>query len=222
MEVFLDSSQRMSTSSTTRASFLLNRDIIRIKSVSVISASFSNLTYNISSINNLASFGRMPPKYYTSSEFVATVNTLLGSAGSIAFDPATNLLTWTLSTPIQGGMMSDILGLSPLLVYNGSFTSTLSLARPSAVSFVCPSLQSFSCNSHVQGIKNGGRSLFTSHVEVGFGQVQTVRVNIPHIQIVNGASLSLIEMELLDPSSGRTFDSSEVPQWSLILKLETE
>jgi fumarate reductase subunit D len=126
-ELFLDSSQRIASSSTTRASFLLNRDLIRIKSVSVISASFSDLTYNINELNNLASFGTMPPKYYTSSDFVATVNTLLGSGGSVTFDSATNLLTWSLSTAIQTGSLSDILGLSPLLAYNGSFTSQLVL-----------------------------------------------------------------------------------------------
>jgi hypothetical protein len=164
----------------------------------------------------------MPPKYYTSSDFVATVNTLLGSGGSVTFDSATNLLTWSLSTAIQTGSLSDILGLSPLLAYNGSFTSTLSLARPSGICFVCPSLQSFSCNAHVQGIKSAGRSLFTTHVDVGYGQVQNTRVNIPHMQNVNLATLSLMEIEVLDPSTGRTFLPAEVPQWSLILKLETE
>jgi hypothetical protein len=222
-ELFLDSSQRIANSTTTAAEFLLNRDVIGIKSVSIISASFSNLTYNITEQNNSASFGNIPPQYYNSSDFVSAVNSLLGSGGSVLFNSETNTLAWNLSTAIQiYSGLTDILGLSPLFVYNGTFNSTRSLARPSAVSFVCQSLQTFSGNAHVQGIRNGGRALFTTHIDVGYGQVQTVREATPYVQTVNGANLSLIQIEILDPSTGRKLLEAEMPLWSLILRIQTQ
>jgi hypothetical protein len=219
MELYLDSSQRIANSTTTRATFLLNRDIIRVKQISVVSASFSNLTHNITHDNNSASFGNIPVRFYTAVDFVQAVNILMGPGGLVELNETNNVLTWNLSTAIQAYSLSDVIGLSPLLVYEGSFTSILSLSRPSAISFVCTSLQNFSRQAHVQGKNSFGRALYTTHISVGYAQVQTVRESTPYVQTVN-SSLSLIEILLVDPATGRSFSVNEIPQWSLILRLE--
>jgi len=166
----------------------------------------------------------MPAGHYTGAVFVTTLDALLNGvfgAGTYAtFSQTTNEIEWNLGThTIYQSQMSNILGVNEATL-TSSFKSTLYLATPSHISFLCPVIAN---DSHI----------YVDEKHENFSPVITVPIQSPYLSVETNSfdhgplnwieygqhiSISKLQFKLCDSFSKR--ELAEASHWSLILEIQ--
>ena len=232
--IYIDSRSR-ATGIPASSTFVLNRSLHSLSQIHIRSFSFSNVIYNIDEYNNqlMISDGHsnnaniiLPPKFYTTSEFVIALNqqirafVLLQFPSSVGGDAVTvrnNTLVWTLRAGyrLTGGSMADVIGMYQPLA--GTFETPLTLSSPQAISVICKEVQSQSENINVQKSFIGFTPLLICSLEKGYGNLEVYEPQTRYIESFSIRDTDRLSFMLCDPRTGRIL--SEITSWSLILQI---
>ena len=179
--LYIDSRSRNLGSTISNPTFLLEKKVTKIKRLRVKSISFANTFHNISDENNRLSTSSgdviMPPGHYDASVFTVSLNAALvnafGAGSYVTFSQTTNEIEWNLGAnsilPSQS-TMSNVLGLNNKTSVTGSHVTTLYLATPSHISFLCKQLSN---DSHI----------YVDEKHENFSPVITVPIQTPYLTI---------------------------------------
>ena len=236
--IYIDSRSR-TTGIPATSNFILNRSLHSLSQIHIRSFSFSNVIYNIDEYNNqlMISDGHsnnatitIPPKFYTTSEFVTVLNRQIltfaysqfpSSSGVVLGDmliAKNNTLLWKLLTgyKLLGGSMTDVIGMyQPIL--EGMFETPLTLSSPQAISIICKEVQSQSENINVQKNAIGFTPLLICSLEKGYGNLEVYEPQTRYIENFSIRDTDRLSFILCDPRTGRIL--SEITSWSLILQI---
>ena len=226
--VYIDSRSR-ATGTPANASFILSRGLHGLSQIHIRSFSFSNMIYNIDEFNNKLMVASntttitiiLPPKFYTTSEFVTALNQqilLLHMTEGTMVTLQNNTLTWTLQFGYRllGGSMSDVIGMF-LPSLSGTFETTLTLSSPQAISVVCREVQSQAENITVQKNLIGFTPLLITSLDKGYGMLEVYEPQTRYIENFSVRDTDRLSFLLCDPRTGRIL--SEITSWSLILQI---
>ena len=224
--VYIDSRSRASGTPAS-STFVLNRSLHSLSQIHIRSFSFSNVIYNVDEYNNrlMISDGRnnatitIPPKFYTTSEFVVELNRHIKPF--MLVDVVTvrnNTLVWTLPTKyiLRGGSMADVIGMYQSSLA-GTFETPLTLSSPQAISVICREVQSQSENINVQKNVIGFTPLLICSLEKGYGNLEVYEPQTRYIENFSIRDTDRLSFMLCDPRTGRIL--SEITSWSLILQI---
>ena len=227
--LLIDSRHREVNTPIYAPTFRLSQPIHGVKHVKVKWTSYGNLTHNIRSSNNTFTISQdsgttyldvsIPTGFYTPTDLVDAINTASPIPTDIvSFVEANNTLSWSLPTGVVlNGMpssMYNILGISQTSTYINSFSSTLYLALPNAISFSCPQLQSHSSIISTSGQPDNG-AIFTVPITVGYGQTGHYEESDQNFINLNGVNLSQLSFSLKDIGTGEVLKESA--HWAMQL-----
>lgn len=230
--IFLDSRFALGQIPST-CGFPLNHQIVNAKQVKVMSFSFANTLYNVSSLNNTLVFNlltvTLPPAFYSFSAFVTAINTALlangpfvaamGGAPNAVVLNTDNTASWTIGTnTLQGGTLYPNLVLAAGNSYTGNFVTNLFLACPQAIQLESSSLQGSdsrysACNASI----SNPFAIFV--IESAFGQMESVGQSnqlLESTQLSN-SNISRLDVVLRDASTLR--ELSEISHWCCLLEI---
>jgi hypothetical protein len=232
----LDSRARDAFSEPSEPCFSLSKTICNVKTVTVKNAQLANTIYNIRenyndkislSIDNGSSYAThtyMQQGFYGASAYVTGLDTFLSAitgSSCVSLNAATNQLTWTLPANVSidglGSSTSHVLGIDDR-VLSGSNTSTLFLAGPMSISFVCPQLQAtynVFTNAHKMNITH---PFLTVPIVNGFGNMEVYSPFSPFVIECGGQTLSTLDIRVVDTVSGMSI--TELSHWSMELEVE--
>ena len=232
--VYIDSRSRASGTPAS-STFVLHLSLHSLSQIHIRSFSFSNVIYNIDEYNNqlMISDGHsnnatiiLPPKFYTTNEFVIALNYQIRAFVLVQFpsfvgDAVTvrnNTLVWTLRTGyrLTGGSMADVIGMYQSSLA-GTFETPLTLSSPQAISVICREVQSQSENINVQKNLIGFTPLLICSLQKGYGNLEVYEPRTPYIEIFSIRDTDRLSFMLCDPRTGRIL--SEITSWSLILQI---
>lgn len=220
--LYLDSRERIA-GPPCQPSFVLSNSIIGVKSVEVRSFHFANTLFNVDNHNNILETSdgviTMPPGFYSATDFVSALDTLLQLHSSfvqahVTLAQATNQLQWTLPPmfSILGGSMIDIVG------YYGASTTQLVLAGPHAIQVQCQELQTHARNVTARRTGSGDGTLnplFMAPVSVGFGAMENYDPSYRMAHQYSHGILNRLNFSLSDARTGRLL--TELTTWSIII-----
>ena len=237
--VYIDSRSRASGIPAS-SQFVLNRSLHSLSQIMIRSFSFSNTIYNIDDYNNklfVTDGGNsgaiivLPPKFYTTGEFVQHLNTKIkefvisvDGLGSIPLGTGdmlssiNNTLVWNLPGRymLTGGSMSDVVGMyQPFL--RGRFETPLTLSSPQAISVICREVQSSTENINVQKNNIGYTPLLICSLQKGYGSLEVYEPQTPYAERFDIRDTDRLSFLLSDPRTGRI--PTEITSWSLILQI---
>ena len=227
--LLIDSRHRDVNTPIYAPSFRISQPIHGVKHVKVKWVQYGNLTHNIRSSNNTFSISQdngttyldvsIPVGFYTAADLVDAINTASPIPTDIvSFVEANNTLNWSLPTGVVlNGMpstMYNVLGISKIQTYIGTFSSTLYLALPNAISFSCQQLQSHSSIISTSGQPDNG-AFFTVPITVGYGQTGHYEASDQGFIHLNGVNLSQLSFSLKDLGTGEPL--KEASHWTMQL-----
>ena len=225
--VYIDSRSRASGIPAS-SEYILNRSLHSISQIMIRSFSFSNIIYNIDDYNNQLLFSNnigtistvvLPPKFYTTGEFVQALNDKIKELTLVdVLTVVNNTLIWKIPIGhmLTGGSMSDVIGVYQPLI-RGRFETPLTLSSPQAISVICREVQSSTENINVQKNNIGYTPLLICSLQKGYGSLEVYEPQTPYVERFDIRDTDRLSFLLSDPRTGRIL--TEITSWSLILQI---
>jgi hypothetical protein len=235
--ILLDSRNRNDHTTVAAPSFSLTKTITNVRSVRVKNIMLSNSIYNVRdgmndslriSIDGGTSYSTVAyaqPGFYTAIDYITNLNTFLktvsgSSSDCVILNSSNNQLIWSLPIGVViDGLYSKskhILGLADIMVYE-AFTSSLFLAVPMSVSFVCGTLQS--TQIVFAGKPLPGMPFVTMPLKSGFMEMDSYEPSSLFTIPMKGQTMSTLDFRVVDTASGLLL--SELLCWSMELEIST-
>jgi hypothetical protein len=222
----LDSRTRQNGTTVSNPTFNLTQPISNVTTARVRSIQFTNNLFNIDENHNkIGLVGlqglEITPGFYSPSQLIQKINDS-GIGISLTFVPENNTLLWDTGDGVVDlvtSSMAQILGLQQGSTYTGNFVTTLVLASPMNVDFVCNQLgnSTYSYSGRVR--ENNIQPLISCPVVVGYGNMNIfIPPVLSHLDI-GGTSLSQLNFKIVDSLDGR--EIKELGHWSLQIECFT-
>ena len=223
--LLIDSRSRNTNTTASNASFSLTKSICDVRSVSVKNVQFTNTLFNVRAGANTLTITGFPtatlePSFYSPTQLVDAINAQITAAGSISYDATTNQVQFSLSSPIdiaESGLR-DTLGLQVGQNQLPGFKTTLFLAAPLNVSFICPQLQS-TYNVFTNRDRTTTQPFVTVPVTRGYLDMVYYAPSQLYTFGLGGASLSTLDFRDTDALTGD--ELSELGVWCMELEITT-
>lgn len=236
--LYLDSRQSTGPR-TSSCSFYLNQQLVNATALKVISFSFANTLYNVTTLNNTLVFDTLTdtlnvtldPGFYSFSDLITAINTaclasspfvsnLGGAPNAVVLNSALQAV-WTIGSNIlQSGSLYANFLLQPG-TYTGNFTTTIFLASPLAIALQSNALSGPS--RFVTCYPQPTTSYFYCQaIQSGYGDVEPANSSIQQRWEIplSHNNLNTVDVSLFDPATNR--ELTEMSQWSLILEIDTK
>ena len=238
--LYLDSRDRSRGSTVSQAKFYLRKPLTNVHRMRLKSAQIVNSFPNINGSNNTLSTSSgavvLPPKFYSGSEFVATLDNAMQSVcgpfvpAYVSFIASNNSIQWTIGAlQIASDVvstMSDVLGLTKGQVYTGSFTTQLYLALPQYVCFDSPAFREATHGVFAGDSENAVRDslspFLTIPLSVCYLQSQTYQASYERSLVLDtsagGRTISQIDVSVRDPKTGLVL--SDTTHWAMLIEFD--
>jgi hypothetical protein len=230
----IDSRNRTTSSTPSRAEFNLPEPVRGLKQFRVKYVQFTNQLHNVTADSNTLTLASaagqaiITPGFYSASDLVAAIHTQL--PGLVSLNGSTGLLSWTLGPNkirMEATTIYRQLGLDPSRntrgsPYGGSFTSQIQLSFPMSVCLVSPELIGPERQRVVYAGKQQAtlQSFVNFPVTAGNGEVETYRPETESGLMLDKSgsySISKINIGWYDPSTER--EVAELNEWVVLLEL---
>jgi hypothetical protein len=222
--ILLDSRTRQTGTTVSSPTFNLTKPISNVTTARVRSVQFTNNLFNIDGNHNKIGLVNLQgleisPGFYSPSQLIQQINES-GIGISLTYVSENNTLLWDTGNgvvDVTQSSMAQTLGLQQGSTYTGTFTTTLFLASPMNVDFVCDQLgnSTYSYSGRVR--ESNIQPLISCPVVVGYGNMNVFIPPVLSTLDIGGTSLSQLNFKIVDSLDGR--ELKELGHWSMQIEV---